>query len=256
MTNDQQPDPEKLLSEADRLLEVAEELIEEAVHLEECAKEGRHPPRAKKYYFKVNDTLCFSEHETIKGRHILEKAGLVPPEDYTLREKMSGAPPQRIGLDEEVNLRKPGIEKFRAIKKGQQEGEIQHRRAAPVLEQDRLFLDRYGLPWEAISEGNTWILLHEYRLPTGAVPATVTVAIRLETGYPITALDMMYVYPPVSRQDGRAIPCTEARQALDGKQFQRWSRHRTGVNPWIPGEDSLETHVYLIEEYFRAEFAR
>ena len=144
--NTEKPNPEKLLDEAEGLLEAAEELVEEVIDLEECAKAGRKPPRAKLYRYKVNETLCTWTYETILGRQILEQAGLIPPENYTLREKMSGGPPRRIELDEMVDLRKHGVEKFRAIKKGQHEGEAQGRRGAPVLEQDRLFLDRYGLP--------------------------------------------------------------------------------------------------------------
>ncbi len=254
-TDNVNPNREKLLKEVEGLLDVAEELLEE-VDLEECAKANRTPRRAKKYHFKVNETRCSWHQETILGSQILEQAKLTPPENYTLREKVVGHPPRRIELDEPVHLRKHGIEKFRAIKKGQHEGEAHERRSASVLEQDRLFLDRYGLAWETITEGNQWIMLHGWALPAGADPRNVTVAIRMETGYPITHLDMMYVHPPIRRVDGHAIPQTNAMQQLDGKQFQRWSRHRTPENPWVPGEDSLETHIYLIEEYFRAEFFR
>jgi hypothetical protein len=250
--NDAKPGPAKV---AEGPLEPVEEILEE-VDLEECARAGRTPPRAKRYRFKVNETLCTWPHETILGRQILEQAGLTPPENYTLREKVAGEPPRRIELDETVHLRKHGVEKFRAIKKGQQEGEAQGRRHAPVLEQDRVFLDHYGLQWEAIVDGGPWILMHGFPMLPGASHAFVTVATRMTTGYPIAALDMLYVYPALSRKDGRAIPCTEAMQMLDGKQYQRWSRHRTVANPWVPGEDSLETHIYLVEEYFRAEFTR
>jgi hypothetical protein len=149
------------------------------------------------------------------------------------------------------------VEKFRAIKKGQHEGEAQAqaRRSAPMLEQDRLFLDRYGLPWETFTEGSSWVLLHGFPIPPGANHKHVTVAIRMETGYPMSKLDMMYVYPALARLDGRAIPQTQAMQALDGKQFQRWSRHRDSANPWVPGQDSLETHIYLMEESFKKEFS-
>jgi hypothetical protein len=247
---------ERLLEKAEDLLEEAEELIEEVVDLEECAKAGRKPPRAKVYRFKVNETVCTWNEPTILGRQILEQAGLTPPKDYSLRQKVTGGPPKRIDLDETVDLREPGIEKFRAIRRGQSEGEFQERRSAPLLDQDRLFLDRYGLRWEVIVDGSTWVLLHGFVLPAGYSANCVIVAIRLESGYPITALDMMYVYPALARTDGRPILQTNTMQALDGKQFQRWSRHRTQANPWVPGEDSIETHVYLIEEYFQAEFAR
>jgi hypothetical protein len=251
MTNEAQ-EADRLLEKAEHLLEQAEEIIEEVVDLEECAKAGRKPPPARIYRFKVNETVCTWDAPTILGRQILERAGLVPPDQYTLREKIAGQPPKRIELDETVDLRKHGIEKFRAIRREQHEGEYEGRRAAPVLDQDRLFLDRYGLRWEVIADGSTWVLLHDFVLPPGYSADRVTVAIRVESGYPITALDMMYVYPAITRADGRPIPQTNCLQALDGKQFQRWSRHRTPTNPWIPGEDSLETHVYLIEEYFRA----
>jgi hypothetical protein len=254
--NAEEPKPENPPDEAVGLLETAEELIEEVIDLEECAKADRKPPRAKLYRFKVNETVCTWPHETILGRQILEQAGLTPPKDYTLREKMSGGVPRRIELEEKVDLRKHGVEKFRAIKKGQHEGEAQGRRGAPVLEQDRLFLDRYGLPWESIAEGCAWVLLHGFPIPEGANRRHVTVALRMETGYPITQLDMMYVYPPLARNDGRVIPQTNSMQTLDGKQFQRWSRHRTPNNPWVPGQDSLETHIYLIEEFFQTEFSR
>jgi hypothetical protein len=250
------PETENLPDEAKGLLEEAEGRIEEVVDLEEYAQANRAPPRARTYRFKVNETICTWNETTIKGRQILEQAKLQPPHDYTLREKVHGGPPRRIELDETVDLRKHGLEKFRAIKKGQQEGEFQGRRAAAVLDQDRIFLDRLGLPWEAIADGNTWVLIHNYPLPSGYTAAHVILAIRMETGYPLTQLDMMYVYPAIARKDGRPIAQVNSVQALDGKSFQRWSRHRTGANPWVPGEDSLETHFYLIEEFFRVELAR
>jgi Prokaryotic E2 family E len=181
---------------------------------------------------------------------------LVPPGNYTLREKIHGGVPRRVELDETVDLRKCGVEKFRAIRKDQTEGEFQGRRAAPVLDQDRLFLERYGLPWEVIVDGCTWVLLHDFPLPNGYSHSRVVVAIRMESGYPMAALDMMYVYPAVSRADGKQIAQVNCWQPLDGKQFQRWSRHRTPANQWVVGQDSLETHIYLIEEYFHAELRR
>ncbi|NDE90132.1 MAG: hypothetical protein EB059_03200 [Alphaproteobacteria bacterium] len=140
------------------------------------------------------------------------------------------------------------------MRKGQQEGEFQNRRNAPVSEQDRLFLEGYGLQWETLVDGSPWIIIYNFPLPSGYNHAHVTVAIRLEQGYPLTGLDMMYVFPALIRLDGKPIVQTETLQMIDGRQFQRWSRHRTGDNPWIPGQDSLETHIYLVEEFFQAEF--
>jgi hypothetical protein len=67
---------------------------------------------------------------------------------------------------------------------------------------------------------------------------------------------MVYFHPPLARKDGKAIGATQATQALDGKSFQRWSRHRTPAHPWIPGQDDLSTHIALIEEWLSREFEK
>ena len=66
-----------------------------------------------------------------------------------------------------------------------------------------------------------------------------------------SALDMVYFDPWLSRQDGKPIGAANVSQALDGKSYQRWSRHRTGQNPWKPGEDSIGTHIFLIEDWLQ-----
>jgi hypothetical protein len=130
------------------------------------------------------------------------------------------------------------------------------RRAFELLPGDRQFLDQYRLPWETIVDGSQWVLIHEFPTHAGYNHATVTAAIRLETGYPNTQLDMVYFHPPLARKDGKAIGATQATQALDGKSFQRWSRHRTPAHPWIPGQDDLSTHIALIEEWLSREFEK
>jgi hypothetical protein len=56
------------------------------------------------------------------GRAILTLAGLLPAENYTLRIKLAGEKPQKVGLDEHVDLRRPGVEKFKALPRDQTEG--------------------------------------------------------------------------------------------------------------------------------------
>ena len=130
------------------------------------------------------------------------------------------------------------------------------RREKELPEQDCLFLDRLGKRWEVINDGSTWVLIHDFTLPDGYTESTVTLAIRIESGYPLTALDMMYVHPVLQRKDGKKINAVDCMQPLDQKQFQRWSRHRTGGNPWISGQDSLETHFYLVEDFFSSELLK
>ena len=133
---------------------------------------------------------------------------------------------------------------------------MEPRRQFGLLAQDKSFLDQYGLPWETIVDGSRWAIVHDFSTHPGYNQPEVSIAIRIEKGYPITGLDMVYVYPELVRNDGKRIPQTQKRQALDGKQWQRWSRHRSSANPWKQGEDSLETHVYLIEDWFTREFVQ
>ena len=126
-----------------------------------------------------------------------------------------------------------------------------------LLAEDHQFLDAYGCPWETISDGSQWVLLHNFSTQDSRYNhQRVTVAIRLETGYPKTALDMAYFYPTLARKDGKQIGATQATQQIDGKAFQRWSRHRTSTNPWIIGQDNLGTHILLVEDWLRREFEK
>lgn len=130
------------------------------------------------------------------------------------------------------------------------------RRQFKLLPQDELFLDQYNRPWEAIQDGSPWVIIRDFFAHEEYVPQTVSIAIRVEAGYPDAQLDMVYIDPPLVRKDGKRIAATEGRQQIDGKQWQRWSRHRTPTNPWRPGTDSLETHIYCIEEWLQREFEK
>jgi hypothetical protein len=132
------------------------------------------------------------------------------------------------------------------------------RRDFDLLTDDHKFLDDYGLPWESLMDsGQQWVLVHEFPSQhDGYNSERVTIAIRLETGYPNAALDMVYVYPALARKDGLPIRATDAPQNIDGRIYQRWSRHRTTENPWKPGQDNIGTHIFLIEDWFAREFER
>ena len=128
------------------------------------------------------------------------------------------------------------------------------RRDFDLLPQDEKFLEEYGLPWETIADGSQWLLIHEFPTHEEYNHSHVTAAIRMETGYPNAELHMVYFSPALSRKDGKPIGKTEATQTIDGKTYQRWSRHRTPQNPWKAGIDGLDTHVFLIEDWLAREF--
>ncbi len=121
---------------------------------------------------------------------------------------------------------------------------------------DQQFLAEYGVPWETLVDGSQWVLLHEFPTHSGYNHHQVMTGVRLETGYPTTALDMVYFHPALVRKDGKAIGATHSNQQIDGKTFQRWSRHRTIHNPWVVGQDNLGTHILLIEDWLSREFGK
>ena len=131
------------------------------------------------------------------------------------------------------------------------------RRDFPLLEPDQECLDASSTTWETVKNGGEfWLLLHDFAMPAGYQISKGSVAIKIEPGYPNAQLDMAYFHPALARADGKPIPCADAVVQLDGRPWQRWSRHRTQVNPWVPGEDSLETHLILVRDWLVREFER
>ena len=132
---------------------------------------------------------------------------------------------------------------------------MQTRKQFQLPVQDVQFLDSYGCHWEAINDGSQWVLILDFpTIHPGYNYATVTTAIRIETAYPKAQLDMVYFYPELLRKDGKPLKATQAKQKIDGKEFQRWSRHYSKRHPFVPGEDGLERHVLTIEDWLIREF--
>jgi hypothetical protein len=79
---------------------------------------------AKKVSYKV--TIDKGHHETTNptptGRDLLNLAGRVPVEQFGLYLKEKGQQPKRVGLDEVVDLRVPGTERFVTLPLDQTEG--------------------------------------------------------------------------------------------------------------------------------------
>lgn len=128
------------------------------------------------------------------------------------------------------------------------------RREFDLPERDVIYLNATGFPWETTgSQGLGHVLIHEFPTPSGYAVSQVTIALKIGAGYDDTQIDMAYFSPALSRKDGKAIGALST-EAIDGKTFQRWSRHRTSANPWRPGEDYIGTHIALVEEWLTREF--
>lgn len=233
---------------------------EELVDLEEHAKAGKKPPEARRYRIRIDREKHIVEGPSITGREILALAGKAPVERFRVDQKLRGGATEKVELDEEVDLRRPGVERFMTLPLDQTEGEVAE--AASLVrdfrlpEDDEAHLDARGLPWETVRGGNqAWVIIHDFHVPSGYARTRATLAVLISPGYPDAPLDMCFFHPALQLASGRSIGRTEARQVIRGQVFQRWSRHRTAQNPWRPGVDSLSTHLALVEEWLAREVA-
>lgn len=127
------------------------------------------------------------------------------------------------------------------------------RRMFQLPEEDTEGLAALGLEWETIGEaGSQWLLVHGFPFPEGYNHSAGSVAVQIPSNYPTAPLDMAYFYPHLVRQDGGPLRQTETRQPLDGKEWQRWSRHYA----WRVGVDNLSSHLHLVPHWLNRALGR
>jgi Multiubiquitin len=113
--------PDKTNQKIKIMSEKIAELLEE-VDLEQHAKAGKKPSKAKRYRIRVDDRYFVVTQHSMTGREILVLAGKTPPESYILTEKQKGGGLHTVELDEVVDFTKPGIERFNTLPRQVQEG--------------------------------------------------------------------------------------------------------------------------------------
>lgn len=221
----------------------------------ETSGSGGHHGRPTAFKVQIDKGIFDVRNSSPTGRELLTVAGKIPPEQFALYFKPKGEQPKRIGLDEKVNLREPGVERFVTLPLDQTEG-LGTRRQFDLPTEDTEWLESLLLPYELVLEGGARrVVIHELPVPAGYTIPTVSVNVRIEAGYPDTQIDMAYFYPALSRSDGKPISAL-ASDMFDGKTWQRWSRHRTQANPWRPGIDNLETHMALVQDWLVRELKK
>ena len=97
---------------------------EEQVEVEEFGKRGgtERAPKARHYVIRVDKLKFTVDKPELTGREILTIAGKLPPEQYKLTQKFHGGAANTIQLDDRVDLRAPGVERFMTLKRDQTEG--------------------------------------------------------------------------------------------------------------------------------------
>lgn len=85
---------------------------EEVIDIEQHTRDGKIPSEGKWYRVKVGEHYYVFLKQFVTGKEILEKASIISIECFWLYQKLKGCDFERISLDENVNLAKPGIEYF------------------------------------------------------------------------------------------------------------------------------------------------
>ncbi|HHW1804905.1 TPA: multiubiquitin domain-containing protein [Pseudomonas aeruginosa] len=205
----------------------------------------------------VHGVVIEIDQPTIVVRDALIKAEIDPNAGWTIRLKVRGEPKRKVTLDDTIDLTHPGIERLKLIEDKINNGEA----AAPVqrqfrlLDKDEQYLDSRRLQWETVDDGRRWLLIHNYPLPDGYTDKSCCLAIEVPQNYPAAEIDMFYCLPHLVLDRGTDIPQTEYRQVIQGREFQRWSRHRE-PGQWSPTRDSVLSHLGLVEESICREVAQ
>lgn len=215
---------------------------------------GHHHDHHHGHSWKLNvqGVVIESPHPTILVRDAIQKAGFDPAAAWIIVLKVAGEPKRPVELSTEIDLRHEGIEKLRLMPKQIDNGEasVPRRLDFALLPQDEAHLDRLGLRWETVIDGQRrWLMLPCYPAPAGYTTAHSNIAIEIPTSYPAAQLDMFYCDPPLARQRGGDISQTQHVETICGVPHQRWSRHRQ----WDSSRDTLATHLALVDESLRRE---
>lgn len=222
-------------------------------------KPGNGPKPPKAYKLKIDGKMFDVQDRYVTGRDILVLANKTPLTDYGVALQEHGHNMRTIGLDEAVDLDAPGVEKFVTFHTGHSDGEEGPMGPFPfdLPAEDQDYANRFSDKLERVLDrGRRWVLLHEFPVPEGYNLDKVTAAIMLPVGYPQSSPDMVYFYPPLSLSSGKKIHAAEATETIQGKTYQRWSRHFLPQEPWRPGIDSLETYALMIRGWLEREVTR
>jgi hypothetical protein len=232
-------------------------VIIEIVELEEHVKHhhDKPAPHARHYAFRVDKTRVVVDKPKIDGEQILAKVDKTP-DKFKLYQHKRGHQPIQIGPKEIVDLQACGVERFTTMPKdtteGLTEGERKRDFHLPSIDED--YLNGLGLKWEAVLDAKIrWLFIHGWKIPPGYNHGIVTLALMIPDNYSDSQIDMVYCREHLARRDGRPIPNLTG-QLICGSNWQRWSRHRTGANPWRVGVDDVASHLGLVDEWLRREF--
>ncbi|MBZ9731184.1 multiubiquitin domain-containing protein [Salegentibacter sp. JZCK2] len=227
---------------------------QEIIDIHDCYCKGVNPVITYKYLIKINKDKYEVEQETITGKEIIVLAGESPDKNGVRMFTKSGK--KMLGLDESVDLTKSGVERFVIVPLDCTEGFAIAEPFKQFTAEDISYIKSYTTQVDFIEKGQTcWVVFRQFKLPDGYNVAEADMAILIPKNYPLGRLDMFYFNPALSRKDAKPIGALTS-TTLEGKNYQRWSRHRTVANKWDPEVDNLESQVMLAKSCLESEFKK
>jgi hypothetical protein len=227
---------------------------QEVLDIENCYCEGAEPYITFKYRFKINRVKYETVEEKLSREQII---GFTDKDQSKNRLRViKNGKPIIVENGEIIDLTEKGVERFILEPLDCTEGFIANEALQRLSVEDSFFLKQLPFKVDFISERNLdWIIFRDYELPEGFNHEKADVAIMIPPNYPFNQIDMVYFSPSLHRADGKPIGAL-CNQSLEGKTYQRWSRHRSPTNKWDPNIDNVESHLDLMMANLRLEFQK
>ena len=113
----------------------------------------------------------------------------------------------------------------------------------PLLEDDEDALKSKGYKYEVTEDGdNTLLTIKDHPLVDIYNVEKVDILILIPKLYPVSPLDMFWVYPEVKLKNGNVYPpSADVFENHVGRSWQRFSRHYT----WRPNIDCVHSHLTI-----------
>lgn len=225
----------------------------EVADVEMFGKECKEIPPARKYKIKIDKDYHVVESRFITASKLIALGGKSETA-YNVYKFMNGNPkPILILPGETVNLTEKCLVRFVLQPKEQQDGRG-NRQSFTLPDEDEETLEKMGLQWETLTQPGMWLLIYDYPIPDGYNVSTATLALKITPSYPASEIDMAYFNPPLSKNNGKGISAATP-LAIDGKNFQQWSRHRK-PGEWVAGVDNIATHLSLVDNWLINDLKR
>lgn len=132
-------------------------------------------------------------------------------------------------------------------------------------EKDRDYLDNLGLKYETVKSdnyrfgyNNMFVIIYGYFINQDYYKVekggnNVDVLLQIPSGYPSSQIDMASFYPHLQRVDKKSIPNIHHFYDVKKRNWQTWSRHRSGLAVWDPEIDFIGTHMEYVESFLQKE---